>query len=166
MANKRAHFDMSELLAGAERLKAAAEPIARSMGVAMGQVVRDEAKLRVPLGTQLGGSLTPGLLRDSIYLAYDDRRNVLNPAIYRYVVSWNSKRAPHGHLIEFGHWMPYLYATDGKGGYWTPKPLRPLEEPYWVAAKPFLGPAFDSKLPVLLGVGITAARTKFTEVIP
>lgn len=163
---KHARFDMAELEVGFARLGAAKEPIARAMGVAMGQVVRDEAKLRVPLGTQLGGSLTPGLLRDSIYLAYDERRNVLNPNRYRYVVSWNSKRAPHGHLIEFGHWMPYFYATDDMGKYWTPKPLRPLEEPYWVAAEPFLGPAFDSKLSILLGVGTTAARAKFTEMIP
>lgn len=164
---RRQIFDASELMQGLDRLAASKESVARSMGVAMGQAVRDEAKMRVPVGDRFDGALTPGLLRDSIYLAYDERRNVLNPNRYRYVVSWNSKRAPHGHLVEFGHWMPYLYATDHAGNFWTPKPLQdnPHGSPYWVAAEPFLGPAFDAKLPSLMGIGSDAARSKFTEAI-
>lgn len=164
MANRTSRFDASELYAGFDKLTAAKEPIARAMGVAMGQAVRDEAKVRVPVGTHFGGALTPGLLRDAIYLAYDARRNVLNESVYRYVVSWNSSKAPHGHLIEFGHWMPYIYATDKSGHYWTPQPLKEQPNgPFWVAAEPFLGPAFDSKLPSLMNLGTAAARQQFSE---
>ena len=164
----RVRYEAESLLAGLDKLGAAKESIARTMGAAMGTAVRDEAKIRVPVGTQIGGAATPGLLRDALYLAYDKRRNVLNPSVYRYVVSWNSKKAPHGHLIEFGHWMPYLYVTDKLGNYWTPKPLQPNpseHSPYWVAAEPFLGPAFDSKLDSLMGIATNAARAMFTEAI-
>lgn len=164
MANRKSRFDTTEIFAGLDKLQAKKEPVARAMGSAMAGAVRDEAKVRVPVGTDFGGSLNPGTLRDAIYQAYDARRNVLNNNTYRYVVSWNHNKAPHGHLIEFGHWMPYIYATDGQGHYWTPKPEVGQAIPFWVAAEPFLGPAFDSKLPSLMGVGISAARAKFTEI--
>ena len=162
-SNRHSRFDVAEVFAGLDRLGAAKERVARAMGVAMGQAVRDEAKLRVSIGELFDGALTPGLLRDAIYLAYDKRRNVLNPDRFRYVVSWNSKKAPHGHLVEFGHWMPYLYATDKQGHYWTPKPHQPQRQPFWVAARPFLGPAFDSKYGSLFAIGSAAARAAFTE---
>lgn len=165
MRNRRQHYDFSEIMAGLDRLAEAKEPIAREIGVAMGQTVRDEAKLRVPVGTQYGGSKSPGLLRSALYLAYDDRRNVLNPDRYRYVVSWNSKKAPHGHLIEFGHWMPYTYRTDKQGHYWTPKPLQKQEAKIWVAAHPFLGPAFSATQPSLFAIGMAAGKQKFLEAV-
>ena len=33
-----------------------------------------------------------------------------------YSVSWTAKKAPHGHLLEFGHWQPYVVAKI-PGGY-------------------------------------------------
>lgn len=93
------------------------EKLARSMAVAGGQVLRDEAKLQAPVMTEL--------LRDSIYLAFKDDRS--NAAQVVYSVSWNSKTAPHGHLLEFGHWHT---TEDGEQTSWTP-------------AQPFLRPAFD-----------------------
>ena len=95
------------------------EKLARSMAVAGGTLLRDEAKQNAPVDT--------GLLRDSIYLAFKD--NLSNDAQIVYSVSWNSKTAPHGHLIEFGHW----HVEGGKGG----------ERTSWTPAQPFLRPAFD-----------------------
>lgn len=94
------------------------EKLASSMAVAGGTILRDEAKQNCPVMT--------GLLRESIYLA---RKDASNEAQIVYSVSWNSKTAPHGHLIEFGHW----HVQGGKGG----------ERTSWTPAQPFLRPAFD-----------------------
>lgn len=154
---------MSEVLKGLANLMEAEEPIARAMGSAMGIEVRDEAKARVPVGTNEYGSKNPGLLQRSIYVAYDDHMHVLSPHRYEYVVSWNRKKAPHGHLIEFGHWMPYQYQTDYQGNFWT-IPIEQRNGPVWVAARPFLGPAYYAKMPVLYSVAVTAGAKRFREV--
>ncbi len=41
-----------------------------------------------------------GNLRDSIYQVYSKDKSDENTAVYH--ISWNRKKAPHGHLIEFG----------------------------------------------------------------
>jgi HK97 gp10 family phage protein len=84
------------------------EKLARSMAVAGGTLLRDEAKHYAPVDT--------GTLRDSIYLAFKDNKSNEQQIVYS--VSWNSRTAPHGHLIEFGT--------------------------YKMAAKPFLRPAYDA----------------------
>lgn len=167
MGSRRTRVDISEVTGGLSRMGEAKESIARAMGAAMGVEVRDEAKLRAPVGTDEGGSITPGLLRRSIYVAYDSRRNILNPGAYRYTVSWNSRLAPHGHLLEFGHWMPYVYVRTADGDYYTPKnPLvHQKNGPFWVDQRPFLGPAFDAKLPRLSSIAFQAGAAKFKEVM-
>lgn len=106
------------------------EKLARSMGVAGGKVLRDEAKRWAPVES--------GRLQQSIYLAH--REKASNAAQQVYSVSWNSKVSPHGHLIEFGHWQTHARYQDGKGEWHTGAPLA---APKWVAAKPFLRPAQD-----------------------
>jgi len=118
------------------------ESLARSMAVAGGTELRDEAKRWVPVES--------GLLRDSIYLAYKDAQSTPERVVYS--VSWNHSMAPHGYWIEFGHWQPYLTIYNeklghlqslakGKGGGANAVP-RP-GGPKWIAAKPFLRSAFD-----------------------
>lgn len=179
MANKSTTVDISEVLEGLTVLAGAEESIARTMCVAMGVEVRDEAEVRTPVlrpGNEGTDNQQPGTLRNAIYLAYDDRRRLLNKHSYRYTVSWNSEKAPHGHLLEFGHWMPYQYDfTYPEGLFYTPIPSRtkkgvqvgiPLDgDGFWVNARPFLGPAFDAKLPRLLSISIQAGRDKFNEVV-
>lgn len=166
---RKSTVDLSSVLAGLDLLAAGKESISRAMGYAMGVEVRDEAQLRAPLGTPEGGSITPGLLRSAIYVAYDDQRRLLNPYSYRYTVSWNSKKAPHGHLQEFGHWMPYEYVRTEDGEYWTLKPLRPNPgggaDGFWVEQRAFLGPAFDAKLPRLASIAFSAGADKLKEVM-
>ena len=99
-----AKVDFSSALAGLERLAGEARvSLARSMAVAGGQVFRDEAKLRAPVKT--------GRLRDSIYLAFRDGKSTDQQVMYS--VTWNSKKAPHGHLVEFGHWQVVAAAILG-----------------------------------------------------
>lgn len=160
------------MVEGMKRLGDAKESIARTMGVAMGTEVRDEARVRAPVlqpGNKGTDGQTPGELRDSIYLAYDDKRQALSRGTsYRYVVSWNSKRAPHGHLLEFGHWMPYLYDKTDAGLFYTPLP--PVANPaggtdgFYVAAHPFLGPAFDAKFNTLQSIATMAGEKRFKEI--
>lgn len=168
MANGRKQVvDVSGALAGMDRLVQIVEPVARAMGSAMGGSVRDEAKLRAPIlkpenvGTD---NQQPGVLQRAIYQAFDERAHVLNPAQYKYNVSWNSKVAPHGHLIEFGHKMPFQYDITGDGRYFTPKPEQAQVKQIFVAALPFLGPAFDAKQRTLLSIAVSAGSTKFGEV--
>lgn len=106
------------------------ESLARSMAVAGGKVFRDEAKARAPVDS--------GQLRSSIYLAHRERESTPDRAMYR--VSWNARLAPHGHLLEFGHWQTHAM-YQGADGQW--KVGAPLPAPKWVSAHPFLRPAFD-----------------------
>ena len=163
---KRTTVDLREVFAGLDKLSGMKESIARTMGAAMGEVVRDEAKERAPVldPTNAGtDNQVPGLLKRSIYLAYDDRRQLLNRDSYRYTVSWNSRLAPHGHLLEFGHWMPFM-AVRTPDGLWTTLVNKPLPgNGFFVQAVPFLGPAFDAKLSSLHSIAISAGARRFTE---
>ena len=89
------------------------------MGVAMGQVVRDEAR-RVP-GSKAGNGVTTDRwkVRCATISTGFRRPNMLSNT-YTYTVSWNSFRAAHGHLMEFGFEQPYEVAWDGSGVWYTP----------------------------------------------
>lgn len=113
--------------------------LARSMAVAGGTVLRDEAERWVPVGTAANGSITPGLLKSALYLAYKEGRS--NDEQVTYSVSWNAKKAPHGHLQEFGHWQTYKVVQLPNGDWFTDV-TEPLASPRFVEAKPFLRPAY------------------------
>lgn len=107
-----------------------------------------------------------GNLARSIYQAYSENNS--GPARATYHVSWNAKKAPHGHLVEYGHLQRYEYYKDDQGRI-RPK-VRPgmegkprprsgsrnraaldayyvtLPNPKQVAARPFVRPAM-SKFP-------------------
>jgi hypothetical protein len=112
------------------------EKLLRSGLVAAGKVVRDEAEMRVPVKS--------GRLKSAIYLAYSPERSVNGQQVYG--VSWRKTffgGARHGHLIEFGHWQPYQVVMKADGSFVTRKD-RPLPEPKFIPAKPFLRPAMDA----------------------
>lgn len=87
--------------------KAVQEKVAFAGVAAMAQVIYDEALVHVPVAS--------GLLKDAIYRAHSKSRSTDTTKTYH--VGWNKKKAPHGHLVEFG----------------TSR----------AAAKPFMRPAFD-----------------------
>lgn len=96
----RVKFDASGWTAALAKLDGPfKEKLARSMAVAGGTLLRDEAKGYAPVQT--------GLLRDSIYLAFKD--GLSNDSKVVYSVSWNSREAPHGHLLEFGTYKSPAY---------------------------------------------------------
>ena len=179
---KQAVTGLDDIFKGLDGLLDAREPVARAMGVAMGQAVRDEAIERAPVlkpenkGTD---NQRENQLKEAMYLAFDGRRSILNEGFLVYTVSWNAKRAPHGHLLEFGHALPYEYEKTPDGKFFTPLAgygkvngrKRGIGRPnphegFFVHAEPFLGPAFDTKLPSLNKIAIGAATLAFSEYKP
>lgn len=179
MANRDAVTGIDDIIKGLGQFLEIREPLARAMGVAMGQVVRDEAIVRAPElkpGDEGYDNQRRGQLKEAIYLAFDGRRSVLNAGHYVYQVSWNAKKAPHGHLVEFGHWMAYKFARGEEGKFYTPLQgthrvggrKRGLGYPidgggFYVDTHPFLGPAFDAKLPKLNDIAAAAGAAVFSE---
>lgn len=137
MAEFRA--DVKSALAGLDRLSSPKlrESLARSMCVAGGALLRDEAKHYIHDVT--------GTLRDALYLAYSPEASSSGQQVYH--VSWRKGHgkmgggAPHGHLIEFGHWQTNK-AYIGKDGEWYSSSVK-LDQPRWIPARPFLRPALE-----------------------
>lgn len=139
--------------------------LARSMGVAGGQVMRDTAKALAPEydgSTGLAGGSNvdrpppPGLLKSAIYLAYKERLSAQDHVTYG--ISWNSKVAPHGHLLEFGHWRINKIING------VPTTI-PLPFPKWVPAHPFLRPAFDAALIPAKAAMIARGKERLPELL-
>lgn len=129
-----AKVDTSSFEAGLAKLAGPLRiSLARSMAVAGGKVIRDEARLRAPKDD--------GTLSNAMYLAFKEAKSSEKQAVYS--VTWHKKKAPHGHLIEFGHWQPYVVVKGSNGQWFTTKKLRP-DGPKWISAKPFLRPAADA----------------------
>ena len=130
----QASFDTSGWSAGLDRLLGPARiSLARSMAVAGGEILRDEAKARV--------NTHNGVLGAAIYLAFRERYSTDREI--QYAVTWNKRKAPHGHLVEFGHWQIYAVVRKPDGSYVTDK-RRKLATPKWVPAYPFLRPAYEA----------------------
>jgi HK97 gp10 family phage protein len=152
--NLKATFDTSGFTAALDRLAGPARThLARSMAVAGGQVLRDEAKALAPV--------KDGILRNAIYLAFREARS--NDKQVQYSVTWNSKKAPHGHLIEFGHWQPFKIAVLPDGRIYTLKARLP--SPKWVPAHPFLRPALTGGTARAMAAMIARGRERLAELL-
>lgn len=141
------------------------ESLARSMGVAGGQVMRDTAKALAPDydgSTGLAGGANvdippiPGLLKAAIYLAF--KQNLSNLDHVTYAISWNHRIAPHGHLLEFGHWRVNRIING------VPTNI-PLPFPKWVPAHPFLRPAFDASLVAAKAAMVARGKERLPELL-
>ncbi len=156
----KANVDFKDAVAGLDKLSEIRVKLARSMAVAAGKVLRDEAKARAPVGTDEGGSKNPGLLQRAIYVAYRDA--VSTEAKQVYAISWNAKKAPHGHLIEFGHWQTHA-RYKGKDGNWYTGAK--LAVPKWVPAHPFLRPAMDAAMAQAREAMLQRGRERLPELL-
>lgn len=105
------------------------------------QVLVDEVQRNVNrIGKKTGN------LARSIYQVYSLRNSTDKRAVYH--VSWNARKAPHGHLIEYGHVQRFQVVIDKRTGKWVTLKSRPIA-PRQVGAKPFIRPArakFDAAL--------------------
>ncbi len=121
----QAKVDLSSMRAGLAQLAGPArESLARSMAVAGGQVIRDDAKDRAPRGDS-------GALANAIYLAYKPLRSDKDQQVYS--ATWNTKKAPHGHLVEFGYWQPFVVVRLPNCDYVTTNIRR--AQPKWIPGK-------------------------------
>lgn len=149
--------DASGALAGLDMLSGPLrEKLLRSMLVAAGKVIRDEAQARAPVDT--------GKLQANLYLAYSPERSLNGQQAYG--VSWRKDffgGARHGHLLEFGHWQPYRVVKIN-GEYVTLKD-QPLPEPKWIAARPFLAPALDAAGGRAIAAATERGRVRLPELL-
>lgn len=104
-------IDLSDIEALFDDLGDAAEDAVRPAAQAAAQQLYNAAKSNVAAL----GSVT-GNLASSIYQAFS--KDSSGPGLATYHVSWNAIRAPHGGLVEYGHWQRYQVATT-KSGKWV-----------------------------------------------
>lgn len=84
-----------DLVGGLEKFAADVQEQVTFAGVAaMAQVIYDEAKLNA------AAHIKTGKLHNAIYRAFSKERSSGTAKTYR--ISWNKRKAPHGHLLEFG----------------------------------------------------------------
>lgn len=174
MADAGISFDFQEVFDRLDGLaEAAKQHLPRSMAVAAGQVYRDEAKVRAPVyeqseslmaaGVEFTTPRIPGTLRDAIYLAYSESRSAPQIGMSVYSVTWNATKAPHGHLVEFGH-MGTNMLVKGKDGKYVPSNAK-LLKPVRVPAHPFLRPAYDAMGGVAMQAAMIRGRERLTEIL-
>jgi len=132
---------------------------ARPAAQAGAQVLYDEVKRNVSRIKRKTGNLAA-----SIYQVF--AANESAPGTATYYVSWRTSgksglpRAPHGHLVEFGHLQRYEVSHDPKTGRFITHKDRPLAQPKQIPAKPFVRPA-AARLPQALD----AAEKRFLETL-
>ena len=134
--HEKSSVDFSGIFTAFDLLQEQKTSLARSMAVAAGKVIRDEARQRVPVES--------GKLRDAIYLAFNEHRSTATRV--EYSISWNAGQAPHGHLLEFGHWRtnPVYLGPDGQWHGVKQGKKGERMQPRWVPAQPFLRPALEA----------------------
>jgi len=130
-------LNTDELLAGIDADAAAVEAATRPAAQAGAQVLYEAVQRNVA-----GIRRHSGNLARSIYQAYSKNNSGQGHATYH--ISWNAKKAPHGHLVEFGHLMRYEVTYDPQTRRFTTHKDRPLPAPKQVAARPFVRPAISA----------------------
>lgn len=153
MARFSLGFDEAAFAAQLDEAAAKVEEATRPAAQAIAQVLVDGVRqnvARIPKKT--------GRLAESIYQAYSKDNSTPVHAVYH--VSWNAKKAPHGHLIEFGHLQRYQVVYDEKTGKFYTRKDRPLPEPRHVPAQPFVRPA-----EALIPQAQEAGRARFYEIL-
>lgn len=98
-------FDDAGLQAALDEIASVAQVSTRPAAQAGAQVLYEEVLLRVPVSstvrtTKSGRTITPGALKASIYQVFSKDNSGDDRSTYH--ISWNYRKAPHGHLVEFG----------------------------------------------------------------
>lgn len=112
------------------------ESAIRPAAQAGSQVIYDEVVRNV----QRLGKKT-GKLASAIYQAYSKDNS--GPAKATYHISWNARKAPHGHLVEEGYLQRYEVVLSKKTGKWITLKNRPLAQPRHVPGHFFVRSATD-----------------------
>jgi hypothetical protein len=130
-------FDGGSADATLAAMQAELEALVRPTAQAGAEVLYREVKIRVASIGKVTGNLGA-----SIYQVYS--RDNSNDVRATYHVSWNARKAPHGHLVEYGHIQTRKVYVGSDGKWYTSKDPLP-GGPRRVGARPFLRPAWDAK---------------------
>jgi hypothetical protein len=156
----RVDFDTDTTDAWFDGMVADANAAVRPAAQAAAQALYDEARIRVPVGdvrVGKGGKVyTGGTLQTAIYQAFSADNSTATRAVYH--VSWNASKAPHGHLVEFGHWQPYRVVRYTNGRFVTLKGEK-LDSPRWTPAHSFIRASHDAKA----AAALEAAQAEFVR---
>lgn len=140
---------LDDLIANFQKLPELFADDLRSAANTGASVIRDEVVIRVPRAT--------GLLAEEIYQKHIPEAS--NKVRQTYIVSWRKggkgqKGAYYGFWVEYGHWY---VPPKAKGITW--KAHRNATKTIFVAANPFLRPAFEAKA----RAAVDAMRQKLAE---
>ncbi len=122
------------LVDGLELFASQLPGISRKVAYAGARAMYDEMLIRAPV--ESGG------LRDSIYHKFLDQLS--QGSAKSYAIGPNKRRAPHWHLVEYGHYRYYAIYRDDSGQWKTDK-SKPLPAPVWVPAVPYIRPTYEAK---------------------
>jgi HK97 gp10 family phage protein len=106
--------DMASLDAMLDEMGDRAEQAARPAAQAAAQVLVDEVRRNVAAIPRKTGNL-----ERAIYQVFSQSNSSDGRATYH--VSWNHRKAPHGHLVEFGHVQRYVSYVGKDGNWYTAK---------------------------------------------
>ena len=93
MSSVSAKVDVDDIVRRVQAIEQRLKDAIRPAALAGARVYYSEVMPRVPRRT--------GLLASSVYIAHSDD-NSTDGVKETYHVSWNKKKAPHGHLLEYG----------------------------------------------------------------
>lgn len=144
-------FDTRALKAMVDELRDDVAQADRPAAQAGAQVLYDEVKRNVgALGQKTGN------LARSIYQAYSEDSSGNGQEVYH--ISWNARKAPHGHLVEYGYTQRHLTVKDRRTGKWITIKGKRLDTPKQVPPKAFVRRA-QAKFPQAL----LAIETEFAK---
>lgn len=144
-------FDTRALKAMVDELRDDVAQADRPAAQAGAQVLYDEVKRNVgALGQKTGN------LARSIYQAYSEDSSGNGQEVYH--ISWNARKAPHGHLVEYGYTQRHLTVKDRRTGKWITIKSKRLDTPKQVPPKAFVRRA-QAKFPQAL----LAIETEFAK---
>lgn len=176
MASVEMRFNLDAFAAEVDALDHRLQEAVRPAAQAGAQVLVDQVRRNV----QRVGRVT-GNLEGSIYQVYSKRKSNDRSATYQ--ISWNTRKAPHGHLVEYGHIQRYVVFVGKDGRYYTA--VRPdargkkrpgknatqaerdayyvlLAQPKQIAAQPFVRPA-AAQLPAAIEAARAELAARFRD---
>lgn len=139
--------------------------VLRSAAHAGAEVLYNELSYRVPVYS--------GTLASAIYRWHDKDKS--QPGRQTYAIGVNKRKAPHWHMVEFGHWRRYrIIPTRGQpdakfkdafqdfNGQWyipTKEPITPV----FVPGTPYLRPTWEAKGKAAIDAMLARARQRIAE---
>jgi hypothetical protein len=136
------NFDSRQVNSLVEGLRQDVGAASRPAAQAGAQLLYNEVRQNVARMGQKTGNLAR-----SIYQVYSKDQSGKDRDVYH--VSWNARKAPHGHLVEYGYKQIYQVVKDRRTGEWITLKDRRLPQAKQVPPKPFVRPAM-AKFPMAL----------------